>query len=1198
MIRLHYANRLENLVAPLADVVADRQQRRPLDRLQVIVPNRVVEQFVKLRLCEQIGVAANLEFPFLRRYLATVVQEADPTLKILEAEELQLVLFECLRRSIDSGAQELRPVRHYAEAGSKTQTDVELRLFGLAGRTARLFREYSITRRAMLRGWRTGSLIEAKPLDEAERWQRYLWLAVFASDLSVRPDWLADPEPRWMLLPDGFDATDPRALKSVLPPVLHFFGLAYAGPAFAKIFADLGQLIELHIYALNPCLEFWEDLQNPAGVERDRWVRRRQKLAIELQGAADPFGLEGGGDNPALRLWARPGREYIRLLNELTDCDFDPHFSHRDAGPGATQAAPSLLHQLQESILIRDAERAPVREGGGSPADSSIRVLACPGVRREAEIVADTIWSLIADAAPTQAALRFHEIAAIVPDRAYDGYLPHLEAAFAASHEIPVEVVNRRFASESRVAEAIGMLLRLPMGRFARDEMLHLLTHPALTGAAGEIDTTQWKRWCDALGVYFGADQDDLAGTYIRDDLFNWDQALKRLALGVFMTGRPNGDSRFFAASDGREFLPHEAAQDEVAAVAGMVRIARSLLSDACEIRSRKLTLGEWARILADLVFAYVRVTDPIDERIRGYCVSAIESIASPGIRSDPVPYQIAYEFAAARIAEVESRRGQFGGRGVAVGPLSALRSIPFKIIFLLGMNEADFPERPLRDPLDLRLARRSAGDVTPTERDRYLFLETILAARERVFLSYVSRDQQTADPLEPSATIRELQFVLRGYVDEKALASLTVEHPMSRYDLRYFPDLDPDRAEPGAEVFSFDPQARRGARMAAMRLDLARHCADASLPGRDRLVNQLSPQVQKQISRELRIMELPDGGADAHGPLSLPLAALRRFLECPIQGAARYALGMREDQDDAGEDHQDEPVAQSILDRTVMLREAFWKSRGDRGSALQDYRALFRIAQAQGRAPAGLFAEQAQSADLASLGEWLDQAREAGARTLADWREIRIGRGDEFARADRVLDEIVLEVAIPRPAGARTRSVKVHGALGFVSPGLDASLRCVLRDEPRAKDFLPLFLAAIALAASGAAQAAGFEAIVVGGAGGRGKRRTKRLRLPPQEFAREYLAALASDLLSDENYYFLPIEAVEKIWRAWKGTKKQKTDVDLADLIDGVRENERPCSSDYGPIRNARRFDVPGERELKSIIERRFGPIGGIFED
>jgi len=99
MIRLHYSNRLENLVAPLASAVAEHQRRQPLDPLSIVVPSRVVEQFVKYRLAESIGVAANLKFPFLRSYLAEIVTTADPKLKILDADDLQLVLFECLRNS-------------------------------------------------------------------------------------------------------------------------------------------------------------------------------------------------------------------------------------------------------------------------------------------------------------------------------------------------------------------------------------------------------------------------------------------------------------------------------------------------------------------------------------------------------------------------------------------------------------------------------------------------------------------------------------------------------------------------------------------------------------------------------------------------------------------------------------------------------------------------------------------------------------------------------------------------------------------------------------------------------------------------------------------------------------------------------------------------------------------------------------------
>src|SRR5271163_3723143 len=145
MIRLHYSNRLENLIAPLAEAVAQGQRRNPLEQVRIIVPSRVVEQFVRYRLAESIGVAANLKFPFLRSYLAEVLQSTDKNLKILDADELQLVLFECLRSADHRDNPGLKPARDYILGGSKTDADVELRTLLLAAQLARLFREYSIS---------------------------------------------------------------------------------------------------------------------------------------------------------------------------------------------------------------------------------------------------------------------------------------------------------------------------------------------------------------------------------------------------------------------------------------------------------------------------------------------------------------------------------------------------------------------------------------------------------------------------------------------------------------------------------------------------------------------------------------------------------------------------------------------------------------------------------------------------------------------------------------------------------------------------------------------------------------------------------------------------------------------------------------------------------------------------------------------
>src|ERR1700722_15071764 len=473
MIRLHYSNRLENLIAPLAKAVAEHQRRDPLERVSIVVPNRIVEQFVRHRLAESIGVAANLNFPFLRRHLADLLQSADKNLRILEADELQLVVFECLRSSSHRDDPELKAARDYIHGGSKTDADVELRTLRLAAQLARLFREYSISRRRMIRRWRVAGRSDADAMRETERWQRHLWQLVFDSHGRVREEWLRDRETRLMMLPDAFEATENPQLKAALPDVLHMFSSSYAGNAYADIFARLGALGEVRIYALNPCREFWEDVDTSRRSALAGWAHRQDKIGEKFAESEDPFSLNESSDPPALMLWGRPGREYIRLLNEVSQCDFAPLFS--DPVSSETKTA-SVLEELQQNILDRKPQPANIEDGNATPTDPRISFLACPGIRREAEIVANEIWSIVRNNEKLTAEgkaepIRFHEIAVLIPDSAVDDYVAQIHSVFRKQPRLPVDLFCRPLTGANRVAEAVDLLLQMPSGRFSRAEM-------------------------------------------------------------------------------------------------------------------------------------------------------------------------------------------------------------------------------------------------------------------------------------------------------------------------------------------------------------------------------------------------------------------------------------------------------------------------------------------------------------------------------------------------------------------------------------------------------------------------------------------------------------------------------------------------------------------------------------------------------
>ena len=1200
MIRLHYSNRLENLIAPLADSVCESQRREPLEPVSIVVPNRIVEEFVRYRLAESNGVAANLNFPFLRKYLSELLESNDKNLKILDSDELQLILFECLRSTSHRDDPNLGPARDYIHAGSKTDADVELRTMLLAGQLARLFREYSISRRLIIKKWRAARPSDVDSMSETERWQRHLWLSVFDSHGRVRERLLSHHENRLMLLPDGFESSDSERLKSALPATLHVFGSSYAGSAFAEIFARLGTLGDLRIYALNPCREFWDDLDTSRRGALTAWAHRQDKVGEKLAESEDPFSLNESSDPPALRLWGRPGREYVRLLNELSQCDFAPLFSDP-----VSRQPPTLLEALQRSILDREPQLANVEDDAGKPCEPRIRFLACPGIRREAEIVANEIWSIVRDNEKLAVSgggerIRFHEIALLIPDATVDEYLPHIESVFRKLHRIPIDLVSRSVAGESRVAEAIELLLALPSGHFSRAEMIRLLTHPALSDET-RIEIGKWPRWSEALGIFFGADDDDLKDTYIPRGLYHWDQAIKRLALGTMMTGQHDGNPTFYetsATSPG--YLPFEVAQDELETAARFMRVARSLIDDALAMRDARLTPRQWSRMFIEYLSTYLRPASAIDERVRDNFLEAIDSIGESELNVGPISYASAREMIATRITDLESRRGQYSGRGVAVGSLSSLRSIPFKVIFALGLNEASFPEREHRDPLDLRTFKRVAGDVTPAERDRYLFLETILAARERIFFSYVDRDAKTGDSLEPSSVIHELQYILRGFVDEKTLAMLMVKHPVSRYDSKYFPEFD-GGATPDVhrEFTSFDHDARRGSRMLALRPKIEAAAACRPKPESDRLLDHLGDALRERVQEELQFprFETPSV-ATSHAStdeIALPIAAIRKFLECPLQGAARYSLGMLADED-APEQAEDEPIKQSRLDRTVMLRDVFWSAGGRPDLLDEEYARQIRIAQANGRAAAGEFADAARSADASALRRWITHASQAGVIDFETWDDIRIGRADEFAESGELFAPIALTANVKRHDGTTvTQRVSLHGTISGASASAGAAINCVLHKNIKLKDFLPPFLSAIVLAAAGTKLPEDFRAIVIGTESTNPKEWIREFRPMDRESALGFLTSVIGDLLSTGNDYFLSIEAVEEVV---KELRKPENSRDLVEAVERTLLNDfAKSSSEYGPVRNATSFDPPDERKIAEIFERRFKPMIGIFK-
>jgi exodeoxyribonuclease V gamma subunit len=1170
MVRLVYSNRTEELLAELGvRVRAQQAVDGPLVPVRLVVPHAGVEGYVRLGIAREQGIAANLDTSLLTPFASET--SAPGGGRVADAAALEAMTLGLLLDDAFVDEPELAPVRAYLRAAGERREAMDVRRVQLAAHVGRLFEEYTYSRGDLLALWKKGLALDPAYAD-AERWQRRLWLAMFGDGGIARARM-----PRLVPLHEAVAALDARAAD--LPRVVHVFGFAHVARTFHELLERLGRAIEVVVYALSPCEGFWED------VDRN--------------------------DPAPLHLWSRPGRDHVRALNAIAGFEHDDRFVDPLASSPTT-----LLRQLQSDVLLR---RDPAREptGGAPDKDPTVVILEHASIRRECEAVASAIWDRMRE----DASLRFDEVAVLVPPGDAAAYAAHLPSVFREAHDLPYQILELPPVEVGRVDEAIELLLALPLGRFTRSELLRLAVHPAVVASLDDVDTERWLTWCDALGIVHGADRTDHEGTYIDRDILNWDQGLRRLALGAFMGGDASGGGPPFQM--GREaYVPHEVSGSEVHDAASFGMLLRSLVADAKFAQESTLTLRDWAALLRLLVETYIAPTSDAEADQLSRALRRIHSLSEVDVGERTVRYRVACELARGRLAR---RTTSQGGEGVVVSTLPAIRPLPFRVVFACGMGEGRFPTPDAEDPLDLRWAKRREGDVTARDRDRYAFLELLLGVRDRLYLSYVSRDPLTGDALAPSSVVEELIHTLgRGYVRD--VATLKRRHPLRRWDERYL-----EGSAPGLLGTMSLPEARAEARTLALRQSLELSGSERPTVHDVQLRAERGDPAWTALQQHLRLASLPPASwlADSRGRVNhtaqtpegrlgrvnhtaqtpegrlvvVPMGAIMKFLELPIQGWARFRLGLDETEDDDPMARENEPFETELRDETMLLRDVLLGAAA-RGEALEEaYDAAVRGRELRGHGPSGVFARGERGDHLRALRRWAKELAER-AMPYSTLELYRFGRAAEHAHADQVHDAVGIDVDVEDAAGVRriVRAEVTGRTLPLAADGA-ASITLLKRASEatdawarasRKRAMVRAFLDHAVLAASGLGANRPHTSLLVVATVDAPVIEAFVLAPLAEDEAKRWLRDRVRELLGHPHAYFLPCEAVfVHAERALERPEAPLVPV-IEEARDKLRGGDGPLAlrSAYGPVSRPQEYPIPEESAARAMVDARFRAI------
>jgi exodeoxyribonuclease V gamma subunit len=832
VFHVHRAERADGLVDALADVVSS-PLTDPFESEVVAVPTRGVERWLTQRLSAVLGtspgrtdgVCANIEFPFPGRLVSTAMAaasgvgwESDPWLPERSVWPLLEVVEACLQQDW------LAPLAaHLGRAGTDADASAGARRLSSVRHIADLYDHYAVHRPAMLREWADGC---------GDGWQPELWRRL--------RDRIGEPSPAERLS-DACTRLRADSTLVELPARISLFGLTRFPASYLDVLHALSAERDVHLLLLHPSADLWARI---ASFTRDAEaiVRRAEDTTAELP------------QNPLLASWGQDAREMQLVLGSGRD-GVVVHDHIRVAG-----SPPTLLGRIQADVR---ADRAP--PGLPLPGaederallesdDRSLQVHACHGRARQVEVVRDAILHLLADD-PT---LEPRDIVVMCPD--IEVFAPLIHATFgmgisAADDEdlfpesatprvdLHVRLADRSLRQTNVVLGVVAQLLEVAGGRLTASQVLDLAGRAPVRRRfhLDDDDLARIAQWARDSGVRWGLDAKQRASYRLDRVAANtWQAGWDRVLTGVAM------------AEDGERLFGGVLPLDDVGSgdidLAGRLAEFLQRLHSTVDAFAEPMALDAWAANIAEAADSLTAAPGrEAWQRIQ--LGRLLEDVVAEGTTAGVVT-QTPLALPEIRALLADRLRGRptrasFRTGHLTVCTLVPMRSVPHRVVCLMGLDDGVFPRQTARDGDDLLPLDPHVGDRDARSEDHQLLLDAVLAATDHLVITYAARDERTNLRRPPAVPLGELLDVVdrtaRFTDTATARDRVIVEHPLQPFDRRNF--------SAGALVpeltWGFDRAALDGARALAGAQTGAPPFITASLPAEQEAVIELDALVR-----------------------------------------------------------------------------------------------------------------------------------------------------------------------------------------------------------------------------------------------------------------------------------------------------------------------------------------------------------------
>lgn len=737
MLEILRSNRLEVLTAELANRLKAPVSTNPLLTDPIVVAHPGMERWLRLQLAGDMGVVLGTRFFLPAQYTSKLLHAArgedERPSPLDHRNHLIWMLYGALKLPPE-------PLLPYLQPDSDGAT---MRRHHLAVQLAAIYEQYSYERPDWLHAWSEGRESD-RDREQEMLWQSDLWRQLQGA-LEQQGEHGKWQLPRASALL-AFDAE-----VAALPQRLHIFSLPMLPPHFRLLLSSLIEKTQVCMYDLVPGQHYYGDTRRSANSQSDSpvvgerlmgllgdVVRDSQKVFLEME-----------------EKWAEQELEAVNVQERYV--------------VAGSSDGDSLLEQLQSAVSALEEKPFQLAKD-----DHSLQLHSCHSALREVQVLRDVLLRLMEQ----DESLQPSDILVLAPD--IKDYEASVRAVFGTAEDnlkLPWSLADRSLGESGELVRALLALLHPDAAKPSLPQIFGLLEKEAVQRrfALDELAVSSLRRWCRDAGARIGSDGLDTGA----EALWSWDHAIARLIAGFALAP---------ADTDGESELPvavgslHSGGAEWLATLYLLVR-------HLYELRARIATepsLEQWREICTGLC----DLASPSDrdekETLSDFAASFHRMLGEAKMAGmTSLPADVVHANLLLRLEDMGLERGFLTG-GITFCSLVPMRSVPARVICLMGMDATAFPRTVRPSSLDLRVAHPRLGDRTLRSDDLHLFLQALLSAGDHFIISWQGHTQRDNKPLPPATPVGELQALLPSEICSQVLH----EHPLQPFSRRYGHEL------------------------------------------------------------------------------------------------------------------------------------------------------------------------------------------------------------------------------------------------------------------------------------------------------------------------------------------------------------------------------------------------------------------------